>query len=155
MPPILPVKNASSSCSVPRATVPSTSGLALEPSAKNALGAQAAVLRLVVHVLPAAAADDRPERSTRTRAARARAHSSDLVDLLRPEALQELRVAPVIELRIRRLDRQEEPVWLACAAKRSTLNTGWYGIGKPFSANMPKTAANDGEQDRQLEGHRE
>src|SRR4051812_43372996 len=34
---ILPVKNASSSWSVPRATVPSTSGRALEPSAKNAL----------------------------------------------------------------------------------------------------------------------
>src|SRR5262249_37268603 len=36
-PPLLPVKNASSSCSVPRATVPSTSGLALIPSAKKAL----------------------------------------------------------------------------------------------------------------------
>ena len=34
-PPILPVKKASSSCSVPRATVPSTSGRALDPSRKN------------------------------------------------------------------------------------------------------------------------
>ena len=25
-------------------------------------------------------------------------------------------------------------------AKRGTLNTGWYGIGKPFSASMPSTA---------------
>ena len=25
-------------------------------------------------------------------------------------------------------------------AKRGTLKTGWYGMGKPFSANMPSTA---------------
>src|SRR5688500_11132934 len=35
--PTLPVKNAASSCSVPRATVPSTSGRALPPSVKNAV----------------------------------------------------------------------------------------------------------------------
>ena len=26
------------------------------------------------------------------------------------------------------------------SAKLGTLNTGWYGIGKPFSASMPSTA---------------
>src|SRR5262249_10177132 len=26
------------------------------------------------------------------------------------------------------------------SAKRGTLKTGWYGIGSPFSASMPKTA---------------
>ena len=25
-------------------------------------------------------------------------------------------------------------------AKRGTLNTGWYGMGSPFSASMPSTA---------------
>ena len=26
------------------------------------------------------------------------------------------------------------------SANRGTLNTGWYGIGSPFSASMPNTA---------------
>src|SRR5262249_226477 len=30
---------------------------------------------------------------------------------------------------------------LLAKANRSTLNTGWYGIGKPLSANIPNTAA--------------
>src|SRR5437879_5267066 len=27
------------------------------------------------------------------------------------------------------------------SAKRGTLKTGWYGMGKPFKASMPSTAA--------------
>src|SRR5260370_3556938 len=29
---------------------------------------------------------------------------------------------------------------LVANAKRGTLNTGWYGMGNPFSASMPNTA---------------
>jgi hypothetical protein len=29
------------------------------------------------------------------------------------------------------------------SAKRGTLNTGWYGCGRPLSASMPSTAASD------------
>src|SRR5262249_22795797 len=31
---------------------------------------------------------------------------------------------------------------VACA-NRGTLNTGWYGMGSPLSASMPKSDAND------------
>src|SRR5580765_2517394 len=32
--------------------------------------------------------------------------------------------------------------FLDALTKRSTLNTGWYGIGNPFNPSMPRTATN-------------
>ncbi len=63
----MPVKNAASVCSVPRAIVPSTSGRALDPLAKNALWRSGRYFGLIVHVLPAAGRGHEHQRRRRRR----------------------------------------------------------------------------------------
>ena len=41
------------------------------------------------------------------------------------------------------------------SANRGTLKTGWYGVGKPFRASIPKTAESRREQHRQFKRDRE
>ena len=150
--PFFPVKNAASSCSVPRATVPSTSGRALEPSAKNALVAQRLVLRLVVHVLPAA----RPRSAQRTRspaaATAARSLRLNFVDLLGVEPLEELarRAARSNFGSAASIARKN---WSRLRAReRAHVEHRVIRLGSPFSTIMPITAGQRREQDRQLEG---
>src|SRR5688572_33219116 len=38
---------------------------------------------------------------------------------------------------------RKKPSSLAAFANRGTLNTGWYGIGRPLSKTQLKTAVND------------
>src|SRR5579872_2754339 len=58
----------------------------------------------------------------------------------RIQALQKRAHARQIELGIRRLDAQEEAV-AGAKANREELNSGWNGMGRPFSASIPNAPA--------------
>ncbi len=74
MAPFLPVKNAVSVCSVPRAIVPSTSGRALERFVEERARPERPVLRLIVHVLTAAGDGARRNTTTPSLRTAARLH---------------------------------------------------------------------------------
>src|SRR5579863_705250 len=59
-------------------------------------------------------------------------HSSSL------QATQEFARLRRVKLPIARLDAQEKRLRVA-SANCGTLNTGWYGVGSPLSASIPKT----------------
>ena len=44
-----------------------------------------------------------------------------------------------VEHGVGRLDAEEEPV-LRRLGESGTLKSGWYGMGRPFSASIPTTA---------------
>src|SRR4051812_20446032 len=103
--PFFPVKKAASSCSVPRATVPSTSGRAVEASLKNMLsrsGWPTGVLCMSCRQPAVAVAT-----ATRQAAASLR---FDFIDLTRIQRLEKIQRPGAIELRIGRLEQQEELV---------------------------------------------
>src|SRR5258708_34853137 len=109
--PLFPVKNAASSWSVPRATVPSTSGRALEPFLKNMLSRSGIAFGwLCMSCLQPEAAARRPIALT---ANGTRQTASDwlrlnVVHLGGVEPLQEIARLHAVELRVGRLDQQEE-----------------------------------------------
>src|SRR5688572_1933646 len=102
--PIFPVKNASSSCSVPRATVPSISGRALDLSANSVLGRSGRYFGWLCmswrHPLTSASAAT----------SIAVLLWLDFIDLLRPQVLQQRPGLHPVELRIVRLDGEEQAV---------------------------------------------
>src|SRR5262249_35350704 len=112
--PSLPVKNAASSCSVPRATVPSTSGRALEPSLKNTLSRSG--IAFGEFCMSWRQADNAAAAKTRAAARRKPPAGSgkrlrlNFVHLGGAQPLEELRRLLPIELRVGRLDDEEEPV---------------------------------------------
>ena len=152
---------ASSSCSWPRATVPATSGRADRAVGEERRLAQRLVLRLVVHVLAAAAAasqqsadapSDRDAVSSRWPCERSVRNGGHLPRLrasrgsvASPRGRTSDRVASMHRKNRSRL----------ASAKRGTLNTGWYGCGSPFSASMPSTADERRAENRALERDRD
>src|SRR5215471_14649147 len=103
--PFFPVKNAASACSDPRGTVPSTSGRALEPSLKNTLSRNGIAFGELC-------------MSWRQPAAASRQNTDDSRQNLRlnfrylagVETAEELRRVRTVELRVLRLDEQEEAI---------------------------------------------
>src|SRR5437868_10948881 len=147
-PPCLPVKNASSSCSVPRATVSSTSGRALDPFANSALSRSGMYFGwLCMSCLQPAAARRQKAADRRQKLRR------DFIDFTRIESLQELQRPLTIELRIVRLDQQEELV----AAR---VLEAWHVEDRVIRHRqaVEDDHADHGrerrDQDRHLEGHR-
>src|SRR5436190_5729724 len=132
----LPVKNASSSWSVPRAIVPSTSGRALEPSAKNSLARSpryfgwlcmswrqapaptserqrvtTILSRLGLHLSRRAAPHPHALSLAGVAARSGRGRLSlNITDCPRTETLQERSRAIAIELRVVRLDGQKKSI---------------------------------------------
>src|SRR3954469_12724185 len=102
--PFLPVKNAASSCSVPRATVPSRIGRALDVFLKNMLSRSGMALGWLCMSCrqPDSAVARRNANAARRRL------RLNFIDLARIEPLQELQRPRAIELRIVGLDQQEE-----------------------------------------------
>src|SRR5260221_11053095 len=106
--PFFPVKNAASSCSVPRATVPSTSGRALDPFLKNTLsrsGIAFGELCMSWRQPDAAAAT-----SQKAKGRRQRNLGFNVAYLAGVEPLQKVARLHAVELRVRRFDQQEELV---------------------------------------------
>src|SRR3954467_8882507 len=168
----LPVKNASSSCRVPRATVPSTSGRELEPSAKKALGrrprylgwlcmssrhAVAAIRQTATRTIRAprlgrAAASAGPHRSSPWFACeRRRALCFDVIDLSCPEALEKRPRRLVVELRIGGFDREEEPVLAGVLGKAGHVEHRVIRHRQPVEDEHAEHRRERREQDRQLE----
>src|SRR4029453_5612996 len=104
--PAFPVKNAASSCSVPRPIVPSTTGLALDVSLKNMLSRSGIALGWLCMSCLQPAAASRRSPTSRPRLALRLA----FIDLARIQRLQEIQRLHAVELRVRRFDEQEELV---------------------------------------------
>src|SRR3982751_4044124 len=117
--PFFPVKKLASSCSVPRAMVPSTSGRALEAFLKNMLsrsGWPTGVLCMSCRQPPLITAApsrhtaaSRPETDIGPRTS-VLGLRFDFIDLTRIERLQKIQRLGAIELRIGRFDEQKELV---------------------------------------------
>src|SRR5258708_15903344 len=109
--PLFPVKNAASSWSVPRATVPATGGGALEPFLKNMLSRSGIAFGwLCMSCLQPEAAARRPS-AMRANGQRRTANGVlglNFVHLAGVEPLQEIARLHAVELRVGRLDQQEE-----------------------------------------------
>src|SRR5919108_5252451 len=108
--PFLPVKKAASVCSVPRATVPSTSGRALDPLLKKSLDRSGRYFGWLCMSC-------RQPVSAMTDNAAAMSLVLDFIDLSRSQGLEKLERLHAVELRIRGLDREEQLV-LARANER-------------------------------------
>src|SRR6266542_197349 len=168
---ILPVKNASSSCSVPRATVPSTSGRALEPSEKNALDRKPRYFGWLCMswrqpvITTREKAEGRRQRAFTQRAGRRRSASripdpasrllGDIVHLRGAEILEERARPGVIELRIDRLDREEEAVLARVRGEPFDVEHGVIRHRKAVQPEHPQDRGERGEENRQLERHRD
>src|SRR3954462_6447110 len=163
----LPVKNASSSCRVPRATVPSTSGRALDPSAKNTLGRRPRYLGWLCMSCRHAVAATRHTiasviRTHRASSAEPRTPTPesrlplrfDVIDLSCPEALEERPRRLVVELRIGRLDREEEPVLAGMLSEPGHVEHRVIRHRQAVEDEHPEDRRKRGEEDGQLEGHR-
>src|SRR5215471_7883573 len=110
---VFPVKNAASSCSVPRATVSSTSGRALDPFAKNMLSRSGIAFGWLCMSWRQPAANTTSAANTSARLV-PRASCLGLWlnfrYLARVEPLEKVHRVLLVEFRIRRLHEQEEPV---------------------------------------------
>src|SRR6476469_6028058 len=103
--PFLPVKKLTSSCSVPRATVSSTSGRALEPLRKNTLSRSGTAFGELCMSCRQAVTVRRQKAEDRRQNLRL-----NFADLRRIEPLEEIRGALAIEFRVFGFDQQEEAV---------------------------------------------
>src|SRR5260221_8975260 len=104
--PFFPVKNAVSSCSVPRATVPSTSGRALDPFLKNTLSRSGIAFgELCMSWRQPAAASRRQKTGGRRQNL-----GFNFTHLAGVEPLEKIARLHAVELRVRRFDQQEELV---------------------------------------------
>src|SRR3954447_26935319 len=163
----LPVKKASSSCSVPRATVPSTSGRALDPSAKNVLGRRPRYFgwlcmswrhaETASRLTPANASS----RSARRRPPRFPNSQSripllcDVIDLSRPETLKKRTRRGVIELRIRRFDGQEEAILTGVFGKPRHVEHRVIRHGQTVQDEHAEDRRKRREENRELERDRD
>src|SRR3954469_5221176 len=153
--PFLPVKNATSSCSVPRATVPSTSGRALEPLRKNTLSRSGIALgELCMSWRQPAARNSKPPKKTRVAPRTSRLQLRlNFADLRRIEPLQKVRRPLAIELRILGLDEQEKLV-AAGALEGGDVERRVVRLRQPVQHDHADHRGERGEQDGQLEGDR-
>ena len=111
-------------------------------------------LRLVVHVVPAAAEGEREDgrggqdrRARRISPPRPRRGSPPSVSMKRNVSPARNRGS---RARIMRKYRSRDASW-----KRGTEKTGWYGIGSPFRTSMPEDRRDPREEDRALERDRD
>ncbi len=157
----LPVKSAASSSSWPRATVPGD-----QRPRRAAVGEERARARAARtsagRACPAGSRRARAATSTptssRARVSRGRVALASVLHLATPRAAARRSRKRRVSSRsncgsvasMQRKKRSRD-----ASAKRGTLKTGWYGIGRPFSASMPSTADERGDQDRHLEGDRD
>src|SRR5215813_7403445 len=145
--PFFPVKNAASSWSVPRATVPSTSGRALEPFLKKMLSRSGIDFGELCMSCRQADTASSPAASSR------RVLWLDFIDLARIEPLQEVQRALAIELRILRFDQQEE---LVAARVLEPLDVERRVVRhrQAVQDDHADDRRDRGEEDRELEGDR-
>src|SRR5215471_17467505 len=154
--PSFPVKNLTSSCSVPRATVSSTSGRALEPFLKNTLSRSGIALGELCMSCrqPAAAststATRRPDFGRRTSDIGLRLNFSHLAGV---EAFEKIRRALAIELRIVGLDDQEELV-AAGPLEALDVERRVVRLREPVQHDHPDHRRERREEDGQLEADR-
>src|SRR5262245_50414485 len=94
-------------------------------------------LRLVVHVLPAAAGD-RNARGQR-RHERSTSHQWSTSETWRGTSRSRKRRVSSRSKSGSSASMQRKKRSRLESAKRGTLNTGWYGMGSPFSASSPRT----------------
>src|SRR3954462_12467757 len=145
--PFFPVKNVTSSCSVPRATVSPPGGRALEPFLKNTLSRSGIAFgELCMSWRQPAAA------STQTSGSRGSLRLN-FIDLTRMESLQELQRPLAIELRIVGLDQQEELVARGVLEARH-VERRVIRLRQPVQDEHPQHGRDRREENRQLEGHR-
>ena len=106
---------------------------------KKGAASSARILRLIVHVLAAREGTERLSAAAATYAiAIGLARNGRYLE--RTECLEKpAGVFSSSNLESRASMHRKKRFRLA-SAKRGTLNTGWYGIGRPFNANMPSTA---------------
>src|SRR5215213_612615 len=171
--PVLPVKNASLSCSVPRAMVPSISGRALPPSAKNAVPRSArylgwlcmscrqpatpAIESAATHsatILPADAGSPAlvgRRREPRTADRAPRMSVCDFIDVPRTQPLQEVRGALPIEFRVGRFDGQEESLGAADLREARHIEHRVIRHRQPAQQDPAEDGGERGKEDGQLE----
>src|SRR5215471_3502625 len=159
---VFPVKNAASSCSVPRATVSSTSGRALEPFLKNMLSRSGIAFgwlcmscRQPVSAASTqnpASASERPDLGPRT--SELDALRLNFAYPRRIESLQEIHRLTLVELRVRGFHEQEEAV--AARVLREALHVEDRVIRhrQAVEHDHPDDRGQRREENRQLEGHR-
>src|SRR4051812_19125104 len=157
--PFFPVKKLASSCSVPRAMVPSTSGRALEASLKNMLsrsGWPTGVLcmscrhpPLTIAAPSRQTAASRPETDIGPRTP-VLGLRFDFIDLTRIERLEKIQRLRAIELRIGRLDQQKELVPAGVLEARH-VEDRVIRLRQPVQHDHPEHRGDRGEEDRQLE----
>src|SRR3954447_10038052 len=173
----LPVKNASSSWSVPRAIVPSTSRRALEPSAKNSLArspryfgwlcmswrhAPSNAHRTRTSATLGANRDSRfairDSIEPRTASCEPRTANRDLrfniTDFPRTETLQERARAIAIELRVVRLDGQKKSILAGVHREPFDIEDRVIRHGQSVQAKHAEHRRKCRKEDRQLERHR-
>src|SRR5688572_14556362 len=144
----LPVKNPSSSCSVPRATVPSTSGRALEPSANSVLGRSGRYFGWLCMSCR------QPAAATRQNAA-ANSLWLDLIDFPCSEALEKCARPVAVELWILRFDREKKTILAGVFAKAFDVEHRVVRHRQPVHQDHRQHGRERGEQDRHLEGDRD
>src|ERR1051325_654563 len=108
-----PVKNAASSCSVPRATVSSTSGRALEGFLKNMLSRSGIAFGWLCMSWRQPAADSSTAANTSPRLMPRAPRLASRFNFAHPrriQSLQEVHRLLLVELRIRRFNEQETPI---------------------------------------------
>src|SRR5436190_13277835 len=159
--PFFPVKNAASSCSVPRAIVPSTSGRAVDSFLKNMLARSGwAVGPLCMSCRQPAAATTRRhaapsliETAIAPRPSRL-ALRLNFIDLTRIEPFEKVVRRGAIELWIRRLHQEKELV-AAGALEARHVEHRVIRHRQAVQDDHAEHAGNGGEQDRHLERHRD
>src|SRR5688500_1717546 len=144
----LPVKNPSSSCSVPRATVPSTSGRALEPSAKRVLGRSGRYFGWLCMSCR------QPAAATRQNAA-ARSLRLDLIDFPCSEALEKCPSPLPVEAWIVRFDRQEQAVLARMFAEALDVEHRVVRHRQPVHQDHRQDGREGSEEYRHIERHRD
>ena len=128
---------------------------------RRTCSAERLVLRLVVHVLPAAGHGQTACHAASTSASRALSIRSRACQGSTSDTLA--RHQPLAETTRVVIDRTAGR-WPRCRgrsgrelarAKRGTLKTGWYGIGKAVQRQHAEHGGQRGEQERGLEGDRD
>src|SRR4051812_14715731 len=145
----MPVKNASSSCSVPRAIVPSTSGRALDPSAKNSLARSPRYFGWLCMSWRQA-----PSNAHTTRTSAALDLRFNIADFPRTETLQERARAIAIELRVVRLDGQKKSILAGVHREPFDIEDRVIRHRQSVQAKHAEHGGKGRKEDRQLEGHR-
>src|SRR5262249_5836440 len=104
---------------------------------KEGAPAQRRDLGLIVHVLPASAAERGPQGQSGDE--HASSHQCSTSDTWRGTRRSRKRRVSSRSKSGCSASRHRKTGSRVDSAKRGTLNTGWYGMGRPFSASKPKT----------------